>query len=137
MIEEFDTKSVEAIDRVLRIWKISHIPPIKLVHNDIETIYVVPVRYKPPNTVVIDDSSDAVQYLYENMKEPRTAHKILAALLAFAVEDMTRFAAKKTFDAEVGYSKMCSARTEIEKFLERKYGSAREKTDSSSYSIYQ
>jgi hypothetical protein len=108
-----------------------------LVHNDIETIYVVPVRYEPPNAVVIDDSSDAVQYLYENMKEPRTALKILAALLAFAVEDMARFATQKTFDGEEGYSRMCSARTEIEKFLERKYRSAREKTGSSSYSIYQ
>ena len=95
MIEEFDTKSVEAIHHLLRIWKISHIPPIKLVRNDIETIYVVPVRYVPPNTVVIDDSNDAVQYLYENMKELRTGHKILAALLAFAVEEI----AKKTFDA--------------------------------------
>jgi hypothetical protein len=104
MIEEFDTKSVEAIDHMLRIWKISHIPPIKLVHNDIETIYVVPVRYVPPNTVVIDDSNDAVQYLYENMKELRTGHKILAALLAFAVEEI----AKKTFDAEEGYLKMCT-----------------------------
>jgi hypothetical protein len=94
MIEEFDTKSVKAIDHMLRICEISHIAPIKLVHNDIETIYVVPVRYEPPNTVVIDDSSDAVQYLYDNMKELRTAHKILAALLAFAVEDMARSAAK-------------------------------------------
>ena len=37
MIEEFDTKSVEAIHHLLRIWKISHIPPIiyisKLVIN--------------------------------------------------------------------------------------------------------
>ena len=136
MIEEFDTKSVEAIQHVLRIWKISPIPPIKLVHNNIETI-VVPVRYEPPNTVVIDDSNDTVQYLYDSMKELRTAHKILAALLEFAVEDMARFAAKKTFDAEEGYSKMCSARTEIEKFLERKYGSARKKTNSSSYNVYQ
>lgn len=44
MVEEFDTKSVEAIHHMLRIWKISHIPPIKLVHNNIETIYVLPVR---------------------------------------------------------------------------------------------
>lgn len=51
MIQEFDAKSVEAIDHMLRKWKISHIPPIKLVHNDIETIYVVPVRYQPPNTI--------------------------------------------------------------------------------------
>jgi hypothetical protein len=50
---------------------------------------------------------------------------------------MARSAAKKIFDDEEGYLKMCSASTEIEKFLERKYGSAREKTDSSSYSIYQ
>jgi hypothetical protein len=137
MIEEFDTKSVKAIDHMLRIWEISHIAPIKLVHNDIETIYVVPIRYEPPNTVVVDDSSYAVQYLYDNMKELRTAHKILAGLLAFAVEDMARSAAKKTFDGEEGYLKMRSARTEIEKFLERKYGSTREKTDSPSYSIYQ
>lgn len=130
---EVDTKSVEAVDHMLRIWEISHIAPIKLVHNDMETIYEVPVRYEPPNTVVIDDSSYSVQYLYDNMKELRTAHKILAALLAFAVEDMARSAAKKTFDAEEGYSNMCGARTEIEKFLERKYGSVREKTDSSSY----
>ena len=37
---------------------------------------------------------------------------------------MARFATKKTFDSEEGYLSMCSARTEIEKFLERKYRSA-------------
>jgi hypothetical protein len=50
---------------MLKIWKISHVPSIKLVRNDIETVTVVPIRYEPPNTVVIG-------YLYDNAKVHET-----------------------------------------------------------------
>ena len=60
--------------------------PINLVHSDIVTSWTAPMRYEPPNTIVVDDSSEYVQYLYNNKKkELRTTHEILAIMLAFEV----------------------------------------------------
>ena len=42
--------------------------PINLVHSDIVTSWTAPMRYEPPNTIVVDDSSEYVQYLYNNKK---------------------------------------------------------------------
>ena len=42
--------------------------PINLVHSDIVTSWTAPMRYEPPNTIVIDGSSEYVQYLYNNKK---------------------------------------------------------------------
>ena len=42
--------------------------PINLVHSDIVTSWTAPMRYEPSNTIVIDGSSEYVQYLYNNKK---------------------------------------------------------------------
>jgi hypothetical protein len=76
------------------------------------TSWTAPMRYEPPNTFVIDDSSEYVQYLYNNeKKELRTTHEILAIMLAFEVEEITRIVARKTYSAE-GLQKLCSAKIE-------------------------
>ena len=50
------------------------------------------------------------EYLYNNKKkELRTTHEILAIMLAFEVEEITRIVARKSYSAE-GLQKLCSAR---------------------------
>lgn len=46
-------------------------------------------------------------------KELRTTHEILAIMLAFEVEEITRIVARKTYSVE-GLQKLCNAKIEIE-----------------------
>ncbi len=47
------------------------------------------MTYEVPDTVIIDDSNEFVQYLYNDRKDLRTRHEVL---------DMTRVIATKPFD---------------------------------------
>jgi hypothetical protein len=47
------------------------------------------MMYEAPNTIIIDDSNEFVQYLY-NDKEDQTRHEVLAIMLGFLSENMTR-----------------------------------------------
>ena len=51
--------------------------PIKLVHSDIVTTNDAPMSYEPPNTVIVDDSSEFDQFLYNDRKDLRTGHQVL------------------------------------------------------------
>jgi hypothetical protein len=55
---------------------------IKVVHSDIITTDDTPMRYEPSNTVIVDDSNEFVQFLYNDTKDLRTSHEVLAIMLA-------------------------------------------------------
>ena len=93
--------------------------PIKLVRSDIVTIVDVPMNYEPPNTV--DDSSQFVQFLYNDRKHLRTSHEVLAIMLAFVlVEMMQSSTAIKPYSREA-FQKVFTAKIEVEKFLHETY----------------
>ena len=62
--------------------------PIKLVHSDIVSTDDAPMNYEPPNTVIVNDSSEFVQFLYNDRKHLRTRHEVLAIMLAFVLVEM-------------------------------------------------
>jgi hypothetical protein len=65
-IQECDAKTVKALDHILKKWKMDYIPlPIKLVDGDIVTTDATPMTYELPNTVIVNDSSEFVQFLYK------------------------------------------------------------------------
>jgi hypothetical protein len=83
-IEECDAKTVKALEHIIKKWKMDYIPlPIKLVHSDIISTDDAPMTYESPNTVIADDSSEFVQFLYKDRKNLRTSHEVLAIMLAF------------------------------------------------------
>ncbi len=65
IIQECDAKTVNALDYILTKCKIVYIPlPIKLIHSDIVTNDEARMSYAYPNTVIVDDSTEFVQYMY-------------------------------------------------------------------------
>jgi hypothetical protein len=71
-IDECDAKTVKALDHILKNWKMDYIPsPIKLVHSDIVSTDDTPMSLR---TVIVDDSSEFVQFLYNYKKHLRTRH---------------------------------------------------------------
>ncbi|PWU79945.1 MAG: hypothetical protein DLM72_14670 [Candidatus Nitrosopolaris wilkensis] len=75
------------------------------------------MRYEPPSTVIIDVSSESVQYLYNNTKDLRTRHELLAIMLGFLLEGMTRVIATKPSDFNEAFSQVCNTKVEIETFF--------------------
>jgi hypothetical protein len=121
-IEGCDTKNVRALDHILKKWKMDHIPlPIKLVHSDIVSTDDTPMNYEPPNTVIVDDSNEFVQFLYNDGKDLRTNHEVLAIMLAFVLVDMMQSSsAIKPYSREA-FRKVFTAKIEVEKFLQETY----------------
>jgi hypothetical protein len=99
-----------------------HIPlPIKLVHSDIVSTDDTPMNYEPPNTVIVDDSNEFVQFLYNDRKDLRTNHEVLAIMLAFVLVDMMQSSsAIKPYSREA-FRKVFTAKIEVEKFLQETY----------------
>ena len=93
--------------------------------------------YEAPNTVIIDDSNEFVQYLYNDKKDLRTRHEVLAIMIGFVLEEMTQVIATKLFDFKDAFPQVCNVKVEIEKFLEEKYGRSQNVKDSSSFNKYQ
>jgi hypothetical protein len=46
------------------------------------------MSYEPPNTVIVDDSSKFVQFLYNDRRDLRTNREVLAIMLAFVLVEM-------------------------------------------------
>jgi len=61
-------------------------------------------------------TSEFAKYVYSNRKDPRTIFEILDIMRGFLVEGITRLT--RAFDDKEGFPKVCSAKVEIEKFLE-------------------
>ena len=95
--------------------------PIKLVHSDVVTTDEAPMTYEPQNTVIVDDSSEFVQFLY-NEKDLRTSHEVLAVMLAFVLVEMMQSSstAIKPYSREA-FQKVFTAKIEVEKFLYETY----------------
>jgi hypothetical protein len=131
-IKEYDIKCVEVLNYILRKCNLYAILPIKLVHRENVTDGAHYMMYEAPNTIIIDDSNEYVQYLYNNKEDLQTRHEVLAIMLGFLLEEMTRVIATKPFDfKEKEIAQVCNTKVEIEKFLEEKYG------HSLSFNIYQ
>jgi len=63
-----------------------------------------------------------VQYLINDKGDIQTKHEVLAIILGFLSEKMTRVIATKPFDFNEAIPQVCDTKLEIEKFLEEKYG---------------
>jgi hypothetical protein len=120
-IKECDIKCVEALNYILRKRNLEAIVPIKLVHKENVAHGDLYMMYEAPNTVIIDDSNEFVQYLYNDKEDPQTRHEVLAIMLGFLLESMTQVIATKPFDFEA-FRQVCNTKVEIEQFLEEKYG---------------
>jgi hypothetical protein len=122
-IKKCDIKCVEALNYILKKWNLEAILPIKLVHKEKIAHGALYMMYEAPNTIIIDDSNEFVQYLYNDMEDLQTRHEVLAIMLGFLLENMTRVIATKPFDfKEKEFALVCNTKLEIEKFLEEKYG---------------
>jgi hypothetical protein len=88
------------------------------------------MTYEAPNTVIIDDSNEFVQYLYNDKEDIQTRHEVLAIMLGFLLEEIARIVTTKPFDFNEEIAQVCNTKLEIEKFLEEKYG------HSSSFNTY-
>jgi hypothetical protein len=122
-IKECDIKCVEALNYILQRWNLDAILPINLVHRDKVTDGAQHMMYEAPNTIIIDDSNEFVQYLYNEKEDLQTRHEVLAIMLGFLLENMTRVIATKPFDfKEKEFALVRNTKLEIEKFLEEKYG---------------
>jgi hypothetical protein len=130
-IKECDIKCVEALNYILQRWNLDAILPINLVHRDKVTDGPHYMMYEVPNTVIIDDSNEFEQYLYNDKEDLQTRHEVLAIMLGFLLEEMTRVIATKPFDFNEEIAQVYNTKLEIEKFLEEKYG------HSLSFNIYQ
>jgi hypothetical protein len=120
-IKDCDIKCVEALNYILRKWNLEAILPIKLVHKEKVAHGDLYMMYEAPNTIIIDDSNEFVQYLYNDKEDLKTRHGVLAIMLGFLLEQMTQVIATKPFDFEA-FRQVCNTKLEIEKFLEEKYG---------------
>ena len=121
MIKECDIKCVEALNYILKKWNLDAILPIKLVHKEKVAHGDLYMTYEAPNTIIIDDSNEFVQYLYNDKEDLQGRREVLAIMLGFLLENMTRVIATKPFDFEA-FRQACNTKVEIEKFLEEKYG---------------
>jgi hypothetical protein len=122
-IQESDAKTVKALDYLLKKWKMDHIPlPIELVHSDVVTTDDAPMTYEPPNTVIVDDSSEFVQFLYNDRKHLRTRHEVLAIMLAFVLVEMMQSSstAIKPYSREA-FQNVFTAKIEIENYFQETY----------------
>jgi hypothetical protein len=121
-IKDCDIKCVEALNYFLRKWNLEDILPIKLVHREKVAHGALYMMYEAPNAIIIDDSNEYVQYLYNDKEDLQTRHEVLAIMLGFLLENMTRVIATKPFDFNEEMAQVCNTKVEIEKFLEEKYG---------------
>ena len=121
-IKDCDIKCVEALNYILRKWNLEAILPIKLVHKEKIAHGAIYMMYKAANTIIIDDSNEFVPYLYNDKEDLETRHEVLAIMLAFLLENITRVIATKPFDFNEEIAQVCNTKLEIEKFLEEKYG---------------
>jgi hypothetical protein len=80
------------------------------------------MTYEAPNTIIMDDSNEFVQYLYNDKEDLQGRHEVLAIMYAFLLENMTRIIATKPYDFNEEIAQVYSTKLEIEKFLEEKYG---------------
>ena len=95
-----------------------HIPlPIKLVHSDIVSTDDTPMNYEPPNTVIVDDSSEFVQFLYNDRRDLRNSHEVLAIMLAFVSSSST---VMKPCSREA-FQTVFTAKIEVQNFLQETY----------------
>jgi hypothetical protein len=117
-IQECDAKTVKALDYLLKKWKMDYIPlPIKLVRSDILSTEHAPMTYGPPNTVIVNDSSEFVHFLYNDRKDLRTSHEVLAIMLAFVLVEMMQ----SKPNSREAFEKVFTAKIEVEKFLQETY----------------
>ena len=65
----------EEVDRLYKeYWKLRGLHKLNEIYAELPQ-RVIPMRYELPNTVIIDDSNEFVQYLYNNCKNLRTRHE--------------------------------------------------------------
>jgi hypothetical protein len=122
VIEECDTKTVKALDYIIKKCKMNYIPlPIKLVHSDIVTSNETPMTYEPPDTVIVDDSCEFVQFLYNDRKDLRTSHEVLSIMLAFVLVEMMQSSSRIKPYSREAFRKVFTAKIEVEKFLQETY----------------
>ena len=87
-IKECDIKCVEALNYILRKWNLEAILPIKLVHKEKIAHGALYMMYEAPNTIIIDDSNEYVQYLYNDKEDLEARHEVLAIMLGFLSEEI-------------------------------------------------
>lgn len=120
--EECDAKTTKALDHILKKWKMDYIPlPIKLVHSDIISTDDVTMNYEAPNTVIVNDSSEFVQFLYSDRKDVRTRHEVLAIMLAFVLVEMMQSSSKISPYSREALQKLFTAKIEVEKYFQETY----------------
>jgi hypothetical protein len=100
MSKDCDTKCVEALNYILRKRNFEAILPIKLVHKEKVDHGDLYMMYEAPNTIIIDDSNEFVQYLYNDKEDLQGRHEVLAIMLGFLSEKITQVIATKPFDFE-------------------------------------
>jgi hypothetical protein len=61
-------------------------------------------------------------HLYNDKEDLKTRHGVLAIMLGFLLEQMTRVIATKPFEFNEANPQACNTKLEIERFLEEKYG---------------
>jgi hypothetical protein len=121
-IQECDTKTVKALDHIIKKWKMDYIPlPIKLIHGDIVTTDDATMNYEPPNTVIVNDSSEFVQFLYNDRKDVRTRHEVLAIMLAFVLVEMMHSSSRIKPYSKEALQKVFTAKIEVQNFLQETY----------------
>ena len=121
-IEECDAKSVKALYYIIKKWNMDYIPlPIKLVHSDVVITDDTPMNYKPPNTVIVDDSSEFVQFLYNDRKDLRTSHEVLAIMLAFVLVEMMQSSTAIKPNSREALQNVFTAKIEVQNFLQETY----------------
>jgi hypothetical protein len=79
------------------------------------------MNYEPPNTVIVDDSSEFVQFLYNDRKHLRTRHEVLAIMLAFVLVEMIQSSSAINPYSREAFQNVFTAKIEVEKFLQETY----------------
>jgi hypothetical protein len=69
----------------------------------------------------VDDSSEFVQFLYNDRKDLRTSHEVLAMMLAFVLVEMMQSSSKIKPYSREALQKVFTAKIEVEKFLQETY----------------
>jgi hypothetical protein len=118
-IKDCDIKCVEALNYILRKRNLEAILPIKLVHKEKAAHGALYMMYEAPNTIIIDDSNEFVQYLYNDNEDLQTRHEVLAIMLGFLLENMTRVIATKPFDFNEEIALVCDTKLESRNFWKR------------------
>lgn len=118
---ECDRKCLECIEHILRKWKMDFVLPVRLIHSNQVSSLGLDMRYEPPNTFIIDDTSEYVQYIFDNTKSLQARHGMLATMLAFTLVEMKLIVERKPYSGEA-YEKVFEARVEIQRFLQNKKG---------------